>query len=188
MGFWGWPFLQEDAALRAARAALAIRAQFAAASRRPDDPLVDFRIGIGIATGRAVAGKIGTVDQVKVTAFGPVVNLASRLEDMTKTLQASVLVDEATAGALRSQLLPEVGRLRRVARVRPAGMDHPLEVAELLPPEREFAWLTSAHVNEYEQALDELYAGRWQSAFEHLHRVPAEDRVKRFSHHVHRAA
>jgi len=38
-----------------------------------------FRCGIGIAHGRAVAGRIGTTDQVKVTAFGPVVNLASRL-------------------------------------------------------------------------------------------------------------
>ena len=85
MGFWGWPLAQPDAAVRACLAALAIRAEFAATAQRPDDPLADFRVGIGIATGRAVAGKIGTVDQVKVTVFGPVVNLASRLEGMTKT-------------------------------------------------------------------------------------------------------
>ncbi len=180
MGFWGWPFALADGVLPAARAALAIRAEFAAASRRPDDPLANFRVGIGIATGRAVAGKIGTVDQVKVTAFGPVVNLASRLEEMTKTLQASLLVDPATATALRARMSPEIGRLRRVARVRPYGLEQPLEVSELLPPERECSWLTSVHVAEYEQALDELCLGRWQSAFEHLHRVPAEDRVKDF--------
>ena len=219
MGFWGWPFPQSDAALRAARAALAIRAEFAAAANLPSplpqapkgypgdggegssratpphpsplprsggegegtrNPLADFRAGIGIATGKAVAGKIGTVDQVKVTAFGPVVNLASRLEDMTKTMQASVLIDEATAAALRKSMPAEIGRLRRAARVRPYGMDQPLEVCELLPPESESTWLTAAHIAEYEQALDDLYAGRWQSAFEHLHRVPAEDRVKDF--------
>ena len=86
--------------------ALAIRAEFEAASERADDPLADFRIGIGIATGRAVAGKIGTVDQVKVTVFGPVVNLASRLESMTKILHAPILLDERTATVVRNQISP----------------------------------------------------------------------------------
>ena len=74
--------------LRACRAALAVRAEFAAASEDEDHPLADFRVGIGIATGPAVAGKIGTVDQVKVTVFGPVVNLASRLENYDQDCSA----------------------------------------------------------------------------------------------------
>jgi adenylate cyclase len=180
MGFWGWPLPQPDAALRAARAALAIRAQFAAAALRQGDPLADFRAGIGIATGNAVAGKIGTVDQVKVTVFGPVVNLASRLEGMTKTLHAPILIDQRTADVLRSQLSPDAGRLRRVAVVKPFGMDHRLEVTELLPPAAEFPALSDAHIGEYERALDDVVAGRWSEAFERLHRVPAEDRVKDF--------
>ncbi len=69
MGFWGWPLPQTDAVVRACRAALAIRSAFEAAEA--GSPLADFRIGIGIASGRAVAGKIGTIDQVKVTVFGP---------------------------------------------------------------------------------------------------------------------
>ena len=68
-------------------------------------------MGIGIATGRAVAGKIGTVDQVKVTVFGPVVNLASRLEGMTKILHAPILLDDAHGGSdPRDSLPPEVAR------------------------------------------------------------------------------
>jgi adenylate cyclase len=180
MGFWGWPFAQPDAALRAAKAALAIRAQFADAARRPDDPLAGFRAGIGIATGTAVAGKIGTVDQVKVTVFGPVVNLASRLEGMTKLLHAPILVDERTAGALRSQLSRDTGRLRRVAVVKPFGLEEKLEVTELLPPQTELPALADEHIELYEHALDDVLAGRWSEAFERLHRVPAEDRVKDF--------
>jgi adenylate cyclase len=180
MGFWGWPLPQPDAALRAARAALAIRAQFAAAARRPGDPLADFRVGIGIATGNAVAGKIGTVDQVKVTVFGPVVNLASRLEGMTKILHAPILIDQCTADVLRSRLPPDAGRLRRVAVVKPYGLEHKLEVTELLPPAAEYSALSDAHIAEYERALDDVLAGRWGEAFERLHRVPAEDRVKDF--------
>src|SRR6185295_4952116 len=102
MGFWGWPLPQPDAAARACRAALAIRQEFAATATfqtatATENPLSDFRVGIGIASGRAVAGKIGTTDQVKVTVFGPVVNLASRLETMTKILRTPILIDELTA-------------------------------------------------------------------------------------------
>ncbi len=84
MGFLGWPFPQRDAPHRASQAALEIQAEFARAKLASDEQLAQFQIGIGIATGRGVAGKIGSHDQVKVTAFGPVVNLASRLESLTK--------------------------------------------------------------------------------------------------------
>ncbi|MCA9176471.1 MAG: adenylate/guanylate cyclase domain-containing protein [Planctomycetales bacterium] len=178
MGFWGWPLPQDDAVERACRAALGIRRVFLAAARAADHPLTDFRMGIGIATGRAVAGKIGSVDQVKATVFGPVVNLASRLEGMTKTLRASILLDEVSASILR-ETAPDC-RLRRVARVRPYGMDLPLEVTELLPPVEEDTVLTDEHVAAYEAALDALHDRQWQQAFELLHQVPAMDRVKDF--------
>jgi adenylate cyclase len=180
MGFWGWPLAQPDAAVRACSAALAIRAQFAETALRVDDPLADFRVGIGIATGRAVAGKIGTIDQVKVTVFGPVVNLASRLEGMTRILHAPILVDERTAIVVRNQLSPKIARLRRVAVVKPYGLDRKVEVTELLPSESEYPQLSDENIADYERALDELIAGRWSQAFDRLHRVPADDRVKDF--------
>jgi adenylate cyclase len=172
MGFWGWPLAQDDAVQRICRAALAIRAEFEATA--------GFRAGMGIATGKAVAGKIGTVDQVKVTVFGPVVNLASRLEGMTKVIHAAILLDEATARAVRRQVPPEVARVRRLAIVRPYGLDTPLEVSELLPPESECTDLTDEHRVLYELALDAFLAGDWPQAFELLHQVPTEDRAKDF--------
>jgi adenylate cyclase len=81
---------------------------------------------------------------------------------------------------VRNQISPKVARLRRVAVVKPYGMDRKLEVTELLPPLEQFPQLTDQHIRDYEQALDELAAGRWPQAFERLHRVPAEDRVKDF--------
>jgi adenylate cyclase len=170
MGFWGWPLAQTDAVHRTCRAALAIRAEFEATA--------GFRAGIGVATGRAVAGKIGTVDQVKVTVFGPVVNLASRLEGMTKVLRAPILLDEATARAVRAQVPRDVARVRRLAVVRPYGLDTPLEVSELLPPLADYPELTDEHIGFYELALDAFLAGKWREAFQLLHRIPAEDSVK----------
>lgn len=172
MGFWGWPLPQKDSVLRTCRAALAVRAEFEATS--------GFHAGIGVATGRAVAGKIGTVDQVKVTVFGPVVNLASRLEGMTKHLQAPILLDEATSRIIRQTVPRDVARVRRLAIVRPYGLDTPLEVSELLPPVEQYPELTDQHLEYYESALDAFLARNWQMAFELLHRIPAEDQVKDF--------
>jgi len=172
MGFWGWPFAQSDAAEKICRAALAIRADLEASR--------GFRAGIGIATGNAVAGKLGTPEQVKVTVFGPVVNLASRLESMTRLLHAPILLDETTAALIRREVPPEVARVRRLAMVRPFGLDTPLLVSELLPPEAAYPQLTDAHLARYESALDAFLAGDWSRAFELLHQIPAGDRGKDF--------
>jgi adenylate cyclase len=184
MGFWGWPLAQPDAPLRACRAAMAIRQTFEAAHR--GDPSTSatlreehFRIGIGIAMGKAVAGQIGTTDQVKVTVFGPVVNLASRLEGMTKAIQAPILVDEQVAESVRRANLDDEFRIRRIARVRPFGLGTPLLVSELLPPARD-SLLGDNDIAAYELALDSLHKGRWEQAFRQLHEVSAEDLVKDF--------
>lgn len=180
MGFWGWPLPQEDAIARACQAALAIRAEFTAAARDPHDPLADFRIGIGLASGPAVAGRIGTVDQVKVTVFGPVVNRAARLESLTKRLHAPILLDQTTAAGVRASVPTQRARVRRLAILRLDNLENPLEVSELLPPESEYPQLTDAAIQAYESALDALQSGQWQEALQWLHRVPAEDQAKDF--------
>ena len=180
MGFWGWPLDPGQAPLQACRAALRIRDAFVCASQHTGHPLADFRIGIGIASGLAVAGKIGTVDQVKVTVFGPVVNLASRFEDLTKTLRASILIDAATADSVRPVLSADEARLRRVARLRPPGLQTPVAVSELLPPVDSFPEMPDEGIVAYERALDALQAGDFEQAFTLLHHVPADDRVKDF--------
>jgi adenylate cyclase len=180
MGFWGWPLAQGDAPQRACSAALAVLQEFTAAASDPSHRLYGFRCGIGVASGRAVAGRIGTIDQVKVTAFGPVVNLASRLESMTKTLRAEILLDEPTAEMAKKAIPRSVGRIRRLLKVRPFGMTQVLTVSQLLPPYGAACPLTDEHLTEYEAALDALTAGEWAEAFDRLHRVPPDDRAKDF--------
>ncbi len=180
MGFWGWPLDEPQRVGNAAAAALAICSEFERSAAIPDHPLAGFRAGIGIATGNAVAGRIGSVDQVKVTVFGPVVNLAARLESMTKQLQAPILIDEATAQRIRKEVPLEVARVRRVAKVLPLGNSKPLMVSELLQPEAIHPFMSDAHLHAYEKALDSFQDGNWSEAFRLLHSVPAEDRVKDF--------
>jgi adenylate cyclase len=180
MGFWGWPIAQPDAARRACLAALCIRTQFESVSRQPDHPLAGFQVGIGIATGMAVAGKIGVQSQAKVGVFGPVVNLASRLEGMTKILGAPILMDSVTAKAASEQIQPDAARCRRLAVVIPLGLDTPVTVFELLPPISEFPALTDEHLQHYDAAVDAFGSGQWSQALEFLQRVPTEDTAKDF--------
>jgi adenylate cyclase len=59
-------------------------------------------------------------------------------------------------------------------------LEQAIEVTELLPPLAASDGFTDEHIAEYEAALQDFVAGRWQAAFERLHRVPATDRVKDF--------
>ena len=173
MGFWGWPFQQQDAALRAAEAASRIVMESTQVLAENN-----FGFGIGIATGRAVAGQIGTVDQVKVTAFGPVVNLASRLEGLTKLFGAKVIVDHDTAMALKESNDHQF-QLRRLALVRPAGLEKEIEAWQLLEPSKpNVQVLSPEQIASYEASLDAMIGGDWGEAYDLLHAIPAWDRPK----------
>jgi adenylate cyclase len=178
LGFWGWPIASDAAPLNACRAALAIREEFSKAQADPDHPLKDFETSIGIAHGRAVAGKIGTREQVKVTVFGPVVNLASRLESMTRELHVSVLIDEFLDKQIREKLPKDEGRVRRLLQVLPYGMDRTLLVSELVPPESHCPALTDQHLADFEKGVALFISGQWSEAWKYLHRMPAEDRAQ----------
>jgi adenylate cyclase len=85
-----------DHAARAIRSALAMQStlrEFNLEQVALSQP--ELRIGIGIATGPAVAGNIGGEDRVEYTVIGDTVNLASRLQDLTKELKRDILINAA---------------------------------------------------------------------------------------------
>lgn len=180
LGFWGWPISSDEAPMNACRAAMAIRDEFAKAHADPDHPLKDFETSIGIAHGRAVAGKIGTREQVKVTVFGPVVNLASRLEGMTRQLHVPILIDDNVDRLIREHADSFECRLRRVLHVLPYGMDNSLVVSELVPSEEAMPQLTNQHLADFETGLQHFIDGDWSEAWRYLHSMPADDRAQDF--------
>jgi adenylate cyclase len=104
MAIFGAPARHEDHALRASRAATAMLDRLDGVNRdRAARDLAPLRIGIGLHTGRAVVGNVGSPPfRVDFTAIGDTVNLAARLEAMTKELGAVVVTSESTRDAARA--------------------------------------------------------------------------------------
>lgn len=174
MGFWGWPLDSGSQVEQAARAALGIRRDFLRAAQQPGHPLYGFSCGIGIAHGSAFAGRLGTLDQFKVGVFGPVVNLAARLESMTKYFKVPILLDDNAARALDNPRHHFWSRCRRLAKLRPYGMNRTVQVSELLPPAVEPSTLAERDRRDYEAALDAFQSGRWNDAQELLDHLPSD--------------
>lgn len=98
MAFFGAPLSSADDAERAVRAAIALQDRFAALAQR-DDRMSDLALGIGICTGEAVVGNIGSEHVMDYTVIGNIPNTASRLQGVAAGGQT--LVDEATYLAVK---------------------------------------------------------------------------------------
>src|SRR5206468_10805828 len=61
--------------------------------READQP--EIRIGIGLHLGEVIFGNVGAADRLDFTVIGPAVNLASRIEGLTKRLLRPILVSSA---------------------------------------------------------------------------------------------
>jgi adenylate cyclase len=93
MAFWGAP--QPNPAQYRAAIACALEMRREMERFRADYGFPEFDIGVGIHSGPAVVGMIGSEQRYEFTAIGDTVNLASRIEGLTKD-RAGVLVSEAT--------------------------------------------------------------------------------------------
>lgn len=97
LAVWGVPDQQEDHPVRAVRAALDMRKKLVELNEhRVREGRAEIRIGIGVHTGVVAAGMLGGADQREYTVIGDAVNLASRIETLTKALGTDVLVSEST--------------------------------------------------------------------------------------------
>jgi adenylate cyclase len=105
MAFWGAPHVQDAHALLACRAALAMRDALREMQKRlsaDGKPLIEARIGIN--TGVALVGNIGSPSRMNYTAMGDAVNLASRLEGLNKVYGTTIAVGETTALLVRGEM------------------------------------------------------------------------------------
>jgi adenylate cyclase len=95
MAFWGAPVESDDHAVAAIAASLEMEAQLYLFQQTLPKHLQHFDIGIGIHTGECLVGMIGSDLRLDYTVIGDTVNLASRIEGLTKS-RTRILVSEQT--------------------------------------------------------------------------------------------
>jgi class 3 adenylate cyclase len=127
LAVFGAPVDQPDKEWRAVAAAMTMRERLAQLNRRRGergDPPIES--GTGICTGDVVAGLIGSLERLQYTVIGDAVNVAERLEELTRENPSyPVLVNGLTAQALTAR--PDV-QLQNLGSVRLRGRSQPVDV------------------------------------------------------------
>ncbi len=128
MAIWGAPLKDETHAANAVRAALASIDHLQEISEElQKETLTKIDIGIGINTGEMNVGNFGSNQRFDYTVIGDNVNLASRLEGLTKIYGCHILISEATKDAAGPAFF-----YRFVDRVRVKGKKQPVNIYEPL--------------------------------------------------------
>lgn len=106
MAFWGAPHPVPDHADQACLAALYCQSHLKALNeKRTQDNLPPFFTRIGINTGTALVGNLGTIERMNYTAIGDAVNLASRLQGINKIYQTKIILGEETQAKLSANFV-----------------------------------------------------------------------------------
>ncbi len=163
LAMWGAPLDRDDHAELAVRAALEMKSRLAVINDQWEsiigEPVV---IGIGINSGEAQVGNIGSDRKFKYGPLGDVVNVSSRLQGATKQLGTPLLVTESTASTLPDDILS-----RKIRSVRFVNVQRAVNVYEIpLKPDENWIQLKA----DYEKGLElyekgELRAASQQMAF-----------------------
>lgn len=170
MAFWGAPVRDAHHGLHGVQAALAMLATVE--KIRPQlqaQGLPDIHIGIGLNTGLMHVGDMGSEYRRAYTVLGDAVNLASRLEGLTKYYGVGVVIGEQT----RAQLGDFV--CRKLDRVKVKGKTRGIEVYEPLCARAELPAAMAAMLDEYHRALDLYWGQQWDAAAQILTQLHNRD-------------
>ena len=170
MAFWTPPFSQGDA--HAADACLSALGQRQAVEKvRSELPeilglrrdLPEFRVRMGLDTGEAVLGTIGSPKAMSYTVIGDTVNLASRLEGVNKVYGTDIIVSETTF-----RLAQAVVEARELDVVNVVGKQEPQRIYELVAHAGQISdWQGRLH-EAYAEALSAYRQQDWAVAEHHL--------------------
>lgn len=154
MALFGVPHAEPDDAQNAVLAARDMMSRLQAMNRRrmiAHRPL--FEAGIGIHTGPAVVGNVGASQRMDYTAVGDSVNLAARLEKLTRYYRTAVLLSEDTIKAAGME-----NSSREIDLIQVRGRVQSTRVFELVSDEQ------AAHQEDWKTALAEYRAANFREA------------------------
>jgi adenylate cyclase len=174
MAFWGAPLDQPDQAQKACVAALRQQAALAELNRRfTGQDLPPLTMRIGLHTGDAIVGNLGSARRFDYTVIGDTVNLASRLEGVNKFYGSHIMASEVTVAACAGTV-----EFRELDLVAVKGKEQAVRVFEVLGLAGELAPEIIRRRREFAEALALYRQGRFaeaQAGFEALLADDPED-------------
>jgi len=186
MAFWGAPVADPRHARNAVLAALDMQSEARALNAKfKARGWPAFRIGIGVNSGVMRVGDMGSKIRRAYTVMGDAVNIASRLEGITKQYGADIIIGEGTRRLISGFVLRELDR------VRVKGKDEPVAIFEPLGLEGQVDPARLDEIGLWNQALRLYRAQDWDTAELQLlnlrKRAPASDRhelfIERIAHY-----
>ena len=170
MAFWGAPVADADHAEHAVRAALAMAGRLNVLNTElRGRGLPEIGVGIGINTGLVCVGDMGSDIRRSYTVMGDAVNLASRIEGLTRHYGLDVLVGQATRDAVGARLA-----WLEVDRVRVKGKAQAVTLFTPLPDAGSGAAPFAAEMPLWQLVLTAYRHQHWDEAQDHLARLCAE--------------
>jgi adenylate cyclase len=159
MAFWGSPYPQEDHAFQACSCALRMSRALATLNEKwKQEQRSPIAIGIGLNTGPVNVGNMGSDKRLAWTVMGDNVNLASRLEGITKQYQTQIVISEATYLQVAHQFV-----CRELDRIRVKGKHQPVKIYELLAVAAEKPTYESL-LTPFEYAMTAYLGQNWREA------------------------
>lgn len=126
MAFWNAPIDNEEHAKSGVRAALRMQSELEGLNRRFEAdakakgrPHLPIRIGVGLNTGEACVGNLGSDQRFDYSCLGDTVNIASRLEGQTRTYGFGIIVGETTQEQVPDFAMVEIDLIRVKGKERP---------------------------------------------------------------------
>ncbi|WP_293905203.1 adenylate/guanylate cyclase domain-containing protein [Phenylobacterium sp.] len=157
MAVYGAPLSSGRDALNAVDSAVTMVAMVVAINaRRRGRGLPDVGLGLGIASGEVVAGTIGSPKRMDYTVIGDSVNLASRLEAITKVYKVGIVICEDTAAAVGT-----AHPMRELDTIRVRGRQRPERIFQVLTDSVPIA---AAALDAYARGREALAERRWADA------------------------
>ena len=156
MAFWGAPVPQTNHASLACMSALKCQDYLdrLAAAGKPF-----FRTRIGIHTGEVIVGNIGDEERLNYTIIGNSVNLANRLEGLSKYYGTRIIISDETMAQVAGEFVT-----RKLDLVAVKGQFHGMGVYELVGNGDDLAPDRLEFIELYHRAIDLYFRRRWQEA------------------------
>jgi adenylate cyclase len=172
IAFWNAPLDQPDHALRACRAAMHCQ-------RRLEEVRSDFqsrfgheiRMRIGVNSGPAVVGNMGSAKRFDYTAMGDTINLASRLEGACKQYGVPILIGELTYEKVKDEIF-----CREVDLIRVIGKKKPVRVFEAIAERSELSPAEEERIKSFHSGLEAYRHQDWAKALSVFQSLP-DDRL-----------